>query len=78
MDTLYEDQYKSILITCRSVLLRIKNVSVKPFRETQNRHFILNHNFSKIVPFMINVVKYCKAGQATDENKALAHCMLHT
>jgi hypothetical protein len=77
MDTLYEDQY-TFLIICRSVLLRIRNVSVKPFRETQNTHFTLNHNFSKMVPFIINVVKYCKAGQATDENKAHAHFMLHT
>jgi len=32
----------------------------------------------KIVPFMKNVEKYCRAGQATDNNMAHAHCMLDT
>jgi hypothetical protein len=30
----------------------------------------------KIVPFLDNVGKCCRAGQATDDNMAHAHCML--
>jgi len=32
--------------------------------------------FSKIALFMGYVAKYCRAGQATDENMAHAHCVL--
>jgi hypothetical protein len=39
-------------ITSRSVLLGIRNVSDKNFRESQNTHIMLNNVFSKIVPFM--------------------------
>jgi len=39
-------------IKSRSVLLRMKNVSDKRFRENQNTHFIFNNLFSKIVSFM--------------------------
>ena len=34
--------------------------------------------FSKIMPFCDNVEKYCRAGQAKDDNMAHAHCMLDT
>jgi len=33
---------------------------------------------SKIVSFMGKGVNYCRAGQATDDNMAHAHCMLDT
>jgi len=37
------------------------------------------NNFFEITPFMKNIVeKYCRAGQATDNNMALAHFMLDT
>jgi hypothetical protein len=32
--------------------------------------------FILIVPFLDNEEKCCRAGQATDGNKARAHCML--
>jgi hypothetical protein len=32
--------------------------------------------FQKIVPFMRYVEKYCRDGQATDDNMAHAHCIL--
>jgi hypothetical protein len=31
----------------------------------------------KIVPFLDNVEKRCRAGQAKDGNMARAHCVLH-
>ena len=56
------------LIISRSVLLRMKNVSDRSCRETQNTHFVTNNNiffflFWKIVPFMRmwkNIVELCK------------------
>jgi hypothetical protein len=39
MGTLHEDQY-TFLITFRSILLRMRNVSDKICREIQNTHFI--------------------------------------
>ena len=39
---------------------------------------MLKNLFLKIVPFMRCVGKCCKAGQATDDNMAHAHCMLDT
>jgi hypothetical protein len=38
---------------------------------------MFNNVFTKIVPF-INAEKYCRAGQATDDNMAHAVCMLDT
>jgi hypothetical protein len=43
-DTLHEDQHTFFIIS-RSVLLRMRNVSVKSCRENQNTHFILNNFF---------------------------------
>jgi len=49
--TLHEDLY-TILITSRSVLLRMRNVSDKSCRENQNTHFVFSNSFSQIDPFM--------------------------
>jgi hypothetical protein len=38
----------------------------------------VNLFFSKIVPFLDIVEKYCRAGQATDYSMVHAHCMLDT
>jgi hypothetical protein len=37
-------------------------------RENQNTHFTVSNVFSKIVPFLNNVGKFCTAGQATDDS----------
>ena len=51
--TLHEDQYtRTFLIISRSVILRVRNVSDKSCRENQNAHFMFNHFFPKIMPFM--------------------------
>ena len=47
--TLHEDRY-TFLITSRSILLRMRNVSDENFRENQNPHFMLII-FSKIKLF---------------------------
>jgi hypothetical protein len=42
--TLHEDQF-TCLTTSHSVLLRMRNISDKSFRENQNAHFLLNNFF---------------------------------
>ena len=49
MVTLHEDQY-AFMITYRSVLLRMKNISDK-CRENQNTHFIFKFFFFENHPF---------------------------
>jgi hypothetical protein len=57
----------------------MRNISDENCRENQNTIFVLNtFLYSKIALFMGYVVKYCRAGQATDENMAHAHCVLDT
>ena len=60
----------------RPFLLRMKNVSDKSCRENQNTSFVFNNFFRKSYHFLDNVEEYCRAGQATDDNVAHAHCML--
>jgi hypothetical protein len=47
-------------------------------RENQNTYFMLNNSFRKSCPLGDNVKKCCRAGQATDDNIAHAHCMPDT
>ena len=71
-----------INVHCLSYLsnfFRMRNVSDQSCREYQNTHFVSsNFFFSKTVQFMRYVEIYRTAGQATDDNMALAHCMLET
>jgi hypothetical protein len=55
-------------IICRWILLRMTNVSDKYCRENQNTHFIFSNFFRKSWRFWENVEKYCRVGQATEEN----------
>ena len=65
----------TLLIISRSFLLRMRNLSERSCRETQNTHFIFNNFFLKNRAGD-NVEKYCRAGEATDDNTAHVHCML--
>jgi len=52
MGTLHEDKY-TFLITCRPVLLRMKNGSDKSCREPRSTHVMFSHVFFlKNVPFL--------------------------
>ena len=73
-NALHEDQY-TILITSRSVLLRIRNVSDKSCRENQNTHFEFNIFLPKIVPFMKKCGKILQSRAGTIQH---AHSMLDT
>jgi len=69
--TLHEDQYTYFYIY-RSFLLVIRKVSDKRSRESQNTSLI---NFF-VRKSWNNVEKYGRTGQAKDDNKAHAYCML--
>ena len=74
--TLHEDPCVFMTMP-RLVLLRMRNVSDKICRENQNTHFVFsNFFFRKSYRLRDNVEKYFRAGQATDDNMAHAHCML--
>jgi hypothetical protein len=65
----------------RWMLLRMRNVSDKNCRENQNTdiktHCMFTNFFSrKSWRLWINVERHRRAGQATDNNTAHAHCML--
>ena len=49
--TLHEDLCTFMIIS-RLILLRMRNVSDKHYRENQNTRFMFNKFFPKIVPFM--------------------------
>ena len=50
-DTLHENLHIFMTISCL-ILLRMRNVSDKSYREIQNTHFTLNYVFPRRVPFM--------------------------
>ena len=53
------------------------NVSDKSCRENQNTHFMFNKFFpQKSRRLCDNVEKYCRAGQATDDNIASIACCI--
>jgi hypothetical protein len=57
----------------------MKNFSGKNSRENQNMHFMFNiFSFENHAVCEIIWKKYCRAGQARDDNVAHAHCMLDT
>jgi hypothetical protein len=46
----------------------MKNILEKSCRESRNTHFMFSNLFSKTMPFMGYVEKYCRAaGQATSD-----------
>jgi hypothetical protein len=73
MGTLQEDRY-TFMGTSRSFLLRMRNDSNKSCIENQNTPFV----FRKSYRLREKVEKYCRAGQATDDNMAHSRCMLDT
>jgi hypothetical protein len=57
-------------------VLKMRNVSNKCCRENQNTHFTFNNFFRILCCLWVNVEKYCRAGQVTDDNMAHVHCVL--
>jgi hypothetical protein len=58
----------------------MRNISDKSCRENQNTHSFAQYIFLENCAFFFldNVEKYRRAGEATDDNMAHAHCMLDT
>jgi len=75
--TLHEDKYTCFIIS-RSVRLRLRNVPDKICRENKNTHFMFNNVFRKSCRLCEHVGKYFRAGMATNDNMAHAHCMLNS
>ena len=74
---LNEDQCTFFIIS-RSVLFRMRIFLGKTFREIEIRRFVFNMFFFVVENRAIYVEKYCRAGQATDDNVAHVQCMLDT
>ena len=66
----------TFMIISRSVLLRMRTVSNKRWRENQNTNLSSKTCFRKSRRLWGNVEKYFRSGQATDDNMAHAHSML--
>ena len=65
------------LVISIPVLLGMRNDSDKNFKENQNTYFTFNNVFFRTSRRLWdNVDKYCREGQATDDNMAYARCML--
>jgi hypothetical protein len=56
----------------------MRNVSDESCRENRNTHFMISFFFENCAVYEIMWKKYCRTGQATDDNVADAHCMLDT
>jgi len=57
----------------------MRNVSDKSCRENENTHFVFKTFFClNSAYYEIGWKKYSRAGQATDDNMAHAHCTLDT
>ena len=72
--TLHEDQY-TFLITSRSFLLRMRNISDKSLKKIKT-HFEFSNVLENRTFYEIMCKKYCRDEQATDDNMAHAHCVL--
>jgi hypothetical protein len=73
---LYEDQH-TFWSYLAEFFVKWETFQAKDIQKS--KYILLVRFFSpKIVSFLWdNVEKYCKAGQATDDSMAHAHCMLH-
>jgi hypothetical protein len=65
------------MIVSLRTLLTMRNISDKRFSGSLNTHFLL-HNFVFFENHLLwyNVKRRCRAGQATDDYMAYAHCTL--
>jgi len=75
MGTLNDDQ-KIFLIISHLFLIRMWNVQRRVIEEIKTHIFSSVTFFRKSCRLWDSVEKYCRAGQATDDILAHAHCML--
>ena len=72
--SVHEDRC-TLFIIPRSILLRMRSISDKMFRENWNTQFMFNSLFRKSCRLCDNVEKHCRAGEATDDSNDA--CTLH-
>jgi len=70
--TLLEDQHIFKIIS-RSILHNMRNVIIQIFTESHNAYFTFNTLFENRDVYELMWKKHCRAGQATNDNKAHAH-----
>jgi len=75
--TLREDQYTFLTIS-HALLLRMRNISDKSFRENQNTVLRSINLFFENRAVSENVHKHCRPWQTTDVSMAHAHYVLDT
>jgi len=73
---LHEDQY-TLVITSQQFLLKMRNVWNKSCKENKKNTYVQQIFFRKSCRLWCKK-KHCRAGQATDDSMAHAHCMLYT
>jgi hypothetical protein len=66
----------TFMIECRSVHLKMRDVSDKTCRENQNTHFVFSNLFPKTVLFVCRKIWYSQTGHRLQYNTARALCML--
>jgi hypothetical protein len=66
------------IITSRKILLKIRIFFRQKLQRKSKHTFKFNNLFRKSCRLWVNVGKYFRAGQATDDNTAHALCMLDT
>jgi hypothetical protein len=74
MGTLHKDQHAFFIIS-HSVLLRTRNISNKSVKKIKTHILGSTLFFENIALFEKIWKKYCRVGQATDDNMVHAHCM---
>jgi len=79
MGTLHADQYAFFLSFLSYFILK-REMFQTTVVEKIKTHILCSKTFffRKSCLLWDNVQKYCRAGQATDNNMAYAHCMLDT
>jgi hypothetical protein len=70
--------YKHVLSYLAQFFLEWKMFQTNLIEEMKTHILCSVTLFSKMVPFWDNMEKFCRTGQATDDNTAHAHCMLDT
>ena len=68
----------TFMIITRSVLLSMRNDSDKSFRENKKKWWSIFFFPWKSCHLLVDVEKYCEAGQATVDSLGHTHCTLHT
>jgi len=65
----------TFMIISHRIFLRVRKISDESYRENQGKNFIVTFFFENRA---VCIEKYCRAGQATDDNTTHGHYVLET